>query len=202
MKREQQLKLRQLKTPWRVQEFVHAIPYNPGSNCASAEGVLEQGAAHCMEGGLLAAHLLERIGHEPKMLHLRSHRDDDHVVALFKDKGLWGAVGKSNTTLLGWRSPVYRSVEALALSYFPFYFNTKGQMSLVAWAGPIRLNKYLKRWNWKNGQGDVGDLSLEFYNETAWEIYSPGQIERLPPAPRLLTDACFLGANRKGLFQA
>ena len=154
-----------------------------------------------MEGGLLAAHLLETIGHEPKMLHLRSHRDDDHVVALFKEKGLWGAVGKSNTTLLGWRSPVYQTVEALALSYFPFYFNTKGQMSLVAWSGPIRLNPYLKRWNWKDGSEDVGDLSLEFYERTAWEIFSPKQIERLPPAPRLLTDACFLGANRKGLFQ-
>jgi hypothetical protein len=196
------LKLRQLKSPWKIQEFVHAIPYNPGSNCASAAGVLAQGVAHCMEGGLLAADLLERIGHEPRMLHLRSHRDDDHVVALFKEKGLWGAVGKSNTTLLGWRAPVYRTVESLAHSYFPFYFNTKGQMSLVAWSGPIRLNKYLKRWNWKDGEEDVGDLSLEFYEETAWEIFTPAQIERLPTAPSLLTDACFLGANRKGLYRA
>ena len=202
MSSKRKIKWPSLRTPWKIQEFIQSIPYHAGSHCASAFGVLEQGAAHCMEGGLLAAELLERIGHEPRMLYLRSHRDDDHVVALFRERGYWGAVGKSNTTLLTWRSPVFRSLESLAMSYFPFYFNSRGQMSLVAWAGPIRLNRYLKRWDWKSGTGDVGDLSLAFYDETAWQVFTEKEIERHPPAPAILTEACFLGANRKGLYRA
>jgi hypothetical protein len=190
------------RSPWKIQEYISKLPYNPGESCLSAKGVLEQGRAHCMEGALLAVAWLERLGHEPLMLQMRSHRDDDHVVALFRENGHWGAIGKSNTTLLAWRSPVYRSVEALLLSYFPFYFNTKGQMSLVAWAGPIRLKKYLKRWNWRDGKGDVGDLSLAFYDEPAWEVMSEKRIERHPPAGKRLTAACFLGANREGLYRA
>src|SRR5437879_4192259 len=125
-----ELALAKLKTPWQIQEYISAIPYNPKYYCRSAERVFKERKAHCMEGALLAAVALERLGHVPQMLHLRAHRDDDHVVTLFREKGLWGAVGKSNTTLLSWRSPVYRNVHELFLSYFPFYFNSKGQMSL------------------------------------------------------------------------
>ena len=133
--------MKRLSTPWTIQQFISEIPYNAGDDCKSAELVLKVRSAHCMEGALLAARLLEKIGHEPRLLHLRAHRDDDHVVAVFEEGRRWGAVGKSNTTLLTWRPPVYRSPEELVLSYFPFYFNTRGQPSLYAWAGPIRLKR-------------------------------------------------------------
>jgi hypothetical protein len=194
--------LQKLESPWKVQEYVNRLPYNPDDYCKSAEQVFLKRSAHCFEGALFASLALERLGHEPRLLQMRSHRDDDHVVALFKEKSGWGAIGKSNTTLLGWRTPVYSSVQELLLSYFPFYFNQKGQMSLTAWSGPIRLKKFEKRWNWRNGLSDVGDMSLEFYDETGWELFSPKAIERLPNASPLLTRACFLGANRKGLYRA
>ena len=190
-----------LKNPWEIQRFVSAIPYNPEDYCKSAERVLLERSAHCMEGALLASLLLERLGHEPALLHFRAHRDDDHVVSVFKENGRWGAVGKSNTTLLAWRPPLYRSVQDLLLSYFPFYFNTKGQMSLVAWAGPIRLKRY-EHWEWRSGAGDVGDLSAHFYDsEKSKPILTARRIEKLPLADRMLVEACFLGANKKGLYQ-
>jgi hypothetical protein len=193
--------LSKLNTPWKIQEYISKIPYNPGDDCRSAKRVFLERKAHCFEGALLASLALERLGHGPQHLHLRAHRDDDHVVALFREKSLWGAIGKSNTTLLSWRPAIYRNVQELVMSYFPFYFNTKGQMSLYSWAGPISLAKF-KQWDWRYGAEDVGDMSAAFYDESGSTITSPKRIEKFPKAPELLTEACFLGANKKGLFQA
>lgn len=195
-------KTRKLKSPWAIQQFVSQLPYPSGEECRSVACVLKNQKAHCMEGALTAAWYLEKLGHEPRLLHLRAHRDDDHCVAVFQVKGRWGAIGKSNTTLLTWRDPVYRSLEALAMSYFPFYFNPKGQMSLCAWAGPIRLSRY-EKWNWKSSDLDIGEMSPTFYDrEKEHEIMSPDQIERLPRVEARLVKACFLGANLKGLYGA
>ncbi|NDG84831.1 MAG: hypothetical protein EBX52_07320 [Proteobacteria bacterium] len=189
-------------TPWKIQEYVSSLPYNPRDHAYSAERAMREGRAHCFEGALIAAYLLEKSGHEPALLHFRAHRDDDHAVAVFKEGRFYGAVGKSNTTLLGWRPPHYRSVQDLLFSYFPFYFNTKGQMSLIAWAGPVRLSRY-ETWNWRDSDADISDLSATFYDrEKARKIMSPARIERLPRADEKLVRACFLGANSKGLYKA
>jgi hypothetical protein len=194
--------LLKLDSAWKIQTYISTIPYNPDDYCRSAERVFLEKKAHCMEGALLAALALERLGHEPALLHFRSHRDDDHVVTLFQEKGLWGAVGKSNTTLLGWRSPVYETVRELAMSYFPFYFNLKGQMSLISWAGPVKLSNYEKKWDWREGVGDVSDMGSSFYREKAQKIMSAKAIEKIPKASKLLTKACFLGADASGLYKA
>ncbi len=192
--------LLKLNTPFKIQECVSKFPYNPDDYCRSVEHVFRDQKAHCLEGALFAAVALERLGHEPQLLHLRSHRDDDHVVAMFRHKGLWGAVGKSNTTLLAWRHPFYKSPRELVMSYFPFYFNLKGQMSLVSWAGPIKLSKY-EKWNWRNGEGDISDMGCSFYDEKANKLISMNAIEKLTKAPEMARKACFLGANMKGLFK-
>ena len=64
--------------------------------------------------------------------------DDDHVIAVYKKNGLFGAVAKSNTTLLRFREPVYRTIRELVMSYFDFYFNTYGQKSLRSYTNPVR----------------------------------------------------------------
>ena len=188
-------------SPWAIQNLISSLPYNPDDFCKSASRTLKVGTAHCMEGALLAAWLLEPLGHEPKILHFRAHRDDDHAVALFREKKRWGAIGKSNTTLLTWRPALYRSVQDLLMSYFPFYFNTKGQMSLCAWAGPISLKRY-ESWNWRDSPEDLGELSETFYDrEKERAIMTPAKIEKLPKAEKRLVSACFLGSNTKGLYR-
>ena len=160
-----------LNTPWKIQNYVSALPYNPDDYCRSAERVFVDQTAHCLEGALLGCVLLEVLGHEPKLLHFRSHRDD-------------------------------RTPEDLMMSYFPFYFNTKGQMSLIAWAGPIRLKRY-EKWQWRSGEGDISDMGASFYDtEKSRPIMSVKAIEKLPRAIPRLVDACFLGANPDGLFKA
>ena len=192
---------KKLNTPWKIQEYISKLPYNPEDYCRSAEKVFVDQKAHCLEGALLACIALENLGHPPSLLHFRTHRDDDHVVAVFKEKTGWGAIGKSNTTLLRWRPSLYQNPESLLMSYFPFYFNTKGQLSLIAWAGPIPLKRY-EHWNWRNGEGDISDMGASFYDtEKSKTIMSSREIEKLPKANPELVKACFLGANLKGLYQ-
>ena len=95
-----------------------------------------------MDGAVFAATALDSIGHPPLLVDLRAVDDDDHVIAVFRENGLWGAVAKSNTTTLRSRDPVYRCVRELALSYFPVYFNVDGELSLYEYSRPFSLRKY------------------------------------------------------------
>ena len=97
--RERRL-LRHLTTPGKIQRFLDEdIGYNKepgGPTCRSPRRVLRDRLAHCMEGALFGAAALDLVGHPPLLLDLEAVRDDDHVLALFRSKGHWGAIAKSN----------------------------------------------------------------------------------------------------------
>ena len=98
------------RTPWEIQSFLNSIPYNPKEECKSPRRVFEERTAHCFEGALFAASRLRVLGLPPLLMDLRAWNDDDHVIALFKSEGCWGAVAKSNFTTLRYREPVYRTL--------------------------------------------------------------------------------------------
>src|SRR5208283_3083336 len=106
--------LKALKTPERIQSFLETeIAYNKepdGDTLRSPRRVLRDKVAHCMEGALLAAAALRVQGFPPLLLDLEAVRDDDHVLAVFKQQGHWGAIAKSNYSGLRFREPVYRSL--------------------------------------------------------------------------------------------
>lgn len=195
--------LARLKDPEKLQAWVEALTYNPDSSCRSALRVWREKAGHCFEGALLAATALEYHGGKPLLLDLRSERDDDHVVALFRGKRGWGAISKSNTTVLGYRPPVYASVKELAMSYFPFYFNTKGQMSLRAWSGPINLNgRAYRQWNWRTGVEDLIELGYSLNDAPEKEILPKRELLKMARAPKRVSAACFMDSDPNGLFKA
>ena len=116
--------LRSLKTPARIQRFLdREVAYNGAASCLSVRSLLDRRRGHCMEGSLLAAAALELLGHPPLLVDLEAVRDDDHVLAVFREGGYWGAIAKSNYSGLRFREPVYRSIRELAMSYFEHYFN-------------------------------------------------------------------------------
>src|SRR3989338_6099983 len=122
---------RSLRTPARGQDFLDSLPFNfekTGDTLMSPRRVLREKKAHCMEGALLAAAAFWVQGREPLLLDLRSAPDDDdHVVALFNERGLWGAASKTNPAVLRWREPIFKNVHALAVSYFHEYFLDDGR---------------------------------------------------------------------------
>lgn len=144
---EKQL-FKKLSTPAKIQDFLNSIPYNNGPDtCMSPRRVLAKQRAHCIEGAYLAAAVLWYHGERPLLLDLRSTKHDlDHVVALFKRDGYWGAISKTNHAVLRYREPVYATIRELALSYFHEYFLDDGTKTLREYSIPFDLKKFGTNW--------------------------------------------------------
>jgi hypothetical protein len=147
-----------LRTPARIQRYLDDdIGYNKehgGPTCYSPRLVLRHRAAHCMEGALFAAAALRQLGHPPLLLDLESIHDDDHVLAIFKARGHWGAIAKSNFSGLRYREPVYRTLRELVMSYFEHYFNLRREKTLRAYSRPVNLRRFDRR-GWMISEEDV-----------------------------------------------
>jgi hypothetical protein len=137
--------LRQLSTPLKIQKHLDRLPYNKerdGETCRSPRLVMRYKTAHCFEAALFAAAALRVNGYAPFILDLESVRDDDHVIAVFRANGCWGAIAKSNYAGLQFRTPVYRTLRELALSYFEHYYNLKGEKTLRGYSRPVSLARF------------------------------------------------------------
>ncbi len=134
--------LRPLRSPSRIQDFVDALVYRIEDDPGSPRRVLAEGKANCYDGALFAAAALRRLGHPPLLVDLQAVRDDDHVLAVFREGGRWGAVAKSNFSGLRWRDPIHRTVRELAASYFDDYFNLRGERTLRNYSVPFRLARF------------------------------------------------------------
>src|SRR2546430_14644771 len=99
---------RRLDTPAKIQQFLDAIPYNveaDGDTFRSPRRVLRDGTANCIEGAVLAAAALRVQGEPPLIMDLTAVRDEDHVIAVFKRRGLWGAPRPRKFTRAWYRGP-------------------------------------------------------------------------------------------------
>jgi hypothetical protein len=146
--------LRALKTPAKIQKFVDAIAYQYADTAGSPVRVLRERKGHCLEGALIAAAALRVNGHPPLVMDLEAVRDDDHVVALYRERGLWGGIAKSNFAGLRFRAPIYRTLRELALSYFEHYYNLRGERTLRSYSMPINLAR-LDSQHWMTAEEDV-----------------------------------------------
>jgi hypothetical protein len=184
--------------PKGVQDYLDALAYNCTDRVFNPHDVVRERMAHCMDGAVFAATALSYIGHRPLLVDLRAVDDDDHVVAVFREDGLWGAVAKSNTTSLRFRAPVYRTIRELALSYFAVYFNVHGEMSLYEYSRPFSLSSYAGKHLEANDVAFIGD---DLDATVHYPIVSRERLKSLPKVPAYLVDACFAGANPAGLYK-
>ena len=92
--------LRKLSTPSKIQHFLdYEVAYNKeigGETCRSPRRVLRDRLAHCAEGAYFAAAALRVHGFPPLIVDLVAVRDDDHLLAVYKQDDRWGAIAKSN----------------------------------------------------------------------------------------------------------
>lgn len=175
-----------LNSPKKIQDFlVFKIRHNPardGVECRSPREVLKFGKAHCMEGALLAAAILEYHGQKPLLMDLRSADNDlDHVVALFRQFGGWGAISKTNHAVLRYREPVYKTIRELALSYFHEYFLDSGKKTLREYSNAFNLNR-LNHLSWRTTDKDLVELPERLDRAPHYGILSAAQIRNLRPA--------------------
>jgi hypothetical protein len=146
--------LRALKTPVQIQKFLDALPYQYGNTAWSPQRALRERKGHCLEGALLAAAALRLNGHQPLLMDLEAVQDDDHVIALYRERRLWGGIAKSNFAGLRFRAPIYRTLRELALSYFEHYYNLRGERTLRSYSIPVNLAR-LDTQNWMTSEEDV-----------------------------------------------
>jgi hypothetical protein len=90
----------------------------------------------------VAAAALQLRDYPPLIMDLEAVRDDDHVLALYRVSGHWGALAKSNHSGLRYRDPVYRSLRELVMSYFDQYLNDKGEKTLRRYSRPVNLLRF------------------------------------------------------------
>ncbi len=136
--------LRRLDSPQKIQDYLYRLKQNfevGGETCRPVRAVLRAGNAHCIEGAMLAACALWIQGEPPLLLDMRAVRDFDHVVALFRRGGRWGAISKTNGIALRWRDPVYRTLRELAMSYFHEYTNRRDHKTLREYSLPFDLRR-------------------------------------------------------------
>jgi hypothetical protein len=146
--------LRALKTPAGIQRFLDDLPYHLSGTAWSPRKVLRGKTAHCLEGATFAAAALRAIGFPPLILDLEADQDTDHVIAVFKSRGHWGAIAKSNFVGCRYREPVYRTLRELALSYFNIYFNLRGERTLRRYSRPVNLARFDRR-EWMTSEKDI-----------------------------------------------
>lgn len=149
--RAEQALIRRLATPAAIQDFLNTLPFNFEAHgretVRSPLRVLRDRTAHCLEGAIFAAYVLSQHGRRPLLLHLGTARGDvDHVVALFRDQGRWGAISKTNHAVLRYREPVYQTLRELVLSYFHEYFLDDGRKTLRRYSRPLDLRRFDDDW--------------------------------------------------------
>jgi len=135
-------KLRSLKTPYGIQRLLDDMPYHLEDTAWSPRRVLRENTSHCCEGAIFAAAALRVIGFAPLLLDFEAEHDTDHVLAIYRVNGHWGAIAKSNYSGCRYREPVYRSLRELAMSYFNLYFNMRRERTLRTFSRPVNLARF------------------------------------------------------------
>jgi len=157
--------IRRLSTPARAQAFPQPLPYNTEpppepTTLRTFRGVIRTGTAHCLEAALTAAVALEQHGYPPLVMSLESIDGLDHVIFIYQRGGRWGSVARSRDPGLHGRKPVFRSLRALALSYFEPFIDTTGCLRAY---GAVDL-RVLGRYNWRLSDGNVFRVSQLLYD--------------------------------------
>lgn len=192
--------LKTLSNPDKIQGFLDSIEYNPKYECRSPRWVMKKRSAHCFEGALFAAAALQFNGYKPLIVDMRAYNDDDHVIAVFKEEGFWGAVAKSNFTSLRFREPVYRSLRELIMSYFDFFFNTDGYKSLRSYSKPFDLSLFESR-DWATTDEDLEYIGDKIESLHHFPLVTDKMLRKLSIASKSMLQAGLLGSKPEGLFK-
>lgn len=176
-----------LDTPIKIQDYLDSTPFNheeDGETNRSAHQVILHKKAHCLEGAFLACAALRLQKRKPHIISLKVTEDDyDHVITIYKEKGYFGAISKTNHAVLGWRDPVYKTIRELVMSYFHEYFLVKnGEKTLRGYAF-INLHRF--GTSWIDEEKDLLNIALAISNTKHRMIVPRGQEEFIRRATKL-----------------
>ena len=189
-----------LNTPEDIQAYLDKTPYNPDDSAISPRRVMRENKAHCFEGALFAYVALEHIGYKPQLIYIIAVRDDGHLLTVYRKNGKYGCLAKSNFTGLRYRSPIYKTIRELVVSYFEDYFNTAGELTLRKYTHPVSIPKR-KFKNWQFREDDLNDISDYLDLPKTYTVVTEKEAKKLRLVDNRLYNAGLLGTNKKGLYK-
>jgi hypothetical protein len=177
-------RLRNLSSPEKIQAFLDSMPYHLADTAWSPRIVLRERSAHCFEGAVFAAAALRVNGYPPLLWDLEADNDTDHVIAIYRERGHWGAIAKSNYAGCRGRQPIYRNLRELALSYFEGYFSMRRHFTLRRFSRPVDLSRF-DRLHWMTTDKPVWFIAEYLVDIHHYPLLRPGMARRLSrPDPR------------------
>ena len=189
-------KLRSFKDPYGIQRFLDAMPYHLADTAWSPRVVLREQTSHCLEGAIFAAAALRALGFPALLIDFEAEHDTDHVLALYRIKGHWGTVAKSNYSSCRYREPVYRTLRELAMSYFDAYFNMRRERTLRNYSRPVNLARF-DSWEWMTTEDPVWFIPNYLLEIPHIKLLKPGMSRRLHRVDERLFEAETLGKAYK-----
>jgi hypothetical protein len=190
-----------LNSPSGIQAFLDGFAYSTEEVYRCPLRVLRERIAHCFDGALFAAAAVRRIGFPPLLLEmLPNDRDDDHMLALYKMNGHWGAVAKSNFVGLRFREAIYRTLRELVLSYFEQYYNVEREKTLRGYTAPLNL-KAFDRFNWMVSDEPLEQIATRLGEIRKISVIAPQMIAKLSLVDPRSYQAGLLGAVEGGLYR-
>lgn len=168
--------------PHAIQDFISSLAMNPekdGDTCQSVMDTLTERHAHCIEAAFVAACALWMNGEKPLLMDMQASGDSDHVIALYKSHGCWGAISKSNHVWLRWRDPVYRTLRELAMSYFHEYTNVE-KKTLRTYSVGFDLSRMAPE-KWVSNPDNCWDVALALDASRHFKLVTPAQARKLKP---------------------
>lgn len=175
--------IKKLSTPHKVQDFLDTLPFNfeeKGETYYSPKIVLKEKKAHCFEGALFAHLCLTYHNFENYIVDLKTKsikEDSDHIICTFRINKFWGAISKTNHSVLRWRDPIYRDTEELAKTYFHEYFLDNGKKTLFSFSKPLNIFKIFGE-KWVIAEKDLDQIA-EKIDESLHQKFVPEKNLRL-----------------------
>ena len=176
---------KKLSTPAKIQDFLNSVRMRKGHDgtiVRSPSAVISSNEASCMEGALLAVAALRYHDQDAWLLDLKvadtNDNDVDHVVAVFKKDGYYGAISKTNHGVLRYREPVYKTVRELAMSYFHEYFTDDGKKTLRSFSRPFDVYKKFGT-EWVASEDDLFEIACALDDSPHMPMIPPTHVRKL-----------------------
>jgi hypothetical protein len=189
-----------LDSPAAIQAFLDGIPYSADPFYRCPARVLRDRKAHCFDGALFAAAALRPLGFPPIIVDLLPERDDDHILAIYKIEGFWGAIAKSNFAGLRFREPVYANLRELVMSYFEVFYNVDREKTLRGYTVPLNLKPFDRR-RWMTCDEPLEAIAARLDEIRKVSVLTPAMVARLSPMDSRSYEAGMLGSLPEGLYK-
>ena len=118
------------------------------------------------------------------------------MVAVFRLRGHWGAIEKSNFWALRYREPGYRTLRELVMSYWDGYINLRGDRTLRAWGGPVNLARF-DRTAWMTSEEDLWWIPEHLLAIPHTRLLRPAMVRALSRVDRRALAAGLVGYRER-----